>query len=144
MCLSSYRLIVQCFLAYGDLIIRKNFSTYYLRGSSVEQLILFCAITLWTKRQDCHNCMSVLLLMLFVIKSINIPTGSCDIYNYVHFNNCHTRSSASSISKLCHNTLRMLFQPFLQNLYVLPILWNHFKTNFDPNNNCILHFFMYL
>ena len=98
--------------------------------------------------------------VLLLIKSLKFPTGSFNIYNYVLFNNCHTRSSSS---KLCHKysdnlvlansyfhripwlwnlipiiDLSLSFSTIKSKLYTF--LWNHFLNNFDPNNNCTLHF----
>ena len=98
--------------------------------------------------------------ILFLIKSLKTPSNSFNIYNYVSFNKCNTRSSSN---KLCHKSsnniiaansyfyriprlwnalpiidLSLSFSTIKCKLYTF--LWNHFLNNFDPHNHCSMHF----
>ena len=98
--------------------------------------------------------------LLFAIKSIKFPTNQFNINNYIKFSTISTRSGASNkLKPPCHinNTSRHSYFhriPYLWN--AMPIfdlnksfctlktilkqyLWDHFKSNFDINNNCTFH-----
>ena len=98
--------------------------------------------------------------LLFAIKSIKSPTNQFNINNYIKFSTISTRSEASNkLKPPCHinNTSRHSYFhriPYLWN--AMPIfdlnksfctlktklkqyLWDHFKSNFDINNNCTFH-----
>ena len=98
--------------------------------------------------------------ILFFIKSVKTSNNSFDILNHVSFVRGATRSSDT---KLVHRTTdncitsNSYFYRIPRLWNALPeidltlsintmktklntFLWNHFMHNFDPNNNCTLHF----
>ena len=97
----------------------------------------------------------------FFLKSINLPTNSFNILNYIAFTSNSTRSS--SFNKLVHplaktNRIKHFYFNRLPRLWnALPpinlthshntimgnirsLFWNHFVDNFDENNLCSFHF----
>ena len=99
--------------------------------------------------------------LLFAIKSIKSPTNQFNINNYIKFShNTNIRSGPSNkiipprtINNIsCHSYFHRL--PYLWNSMptldpnmsfcglktkLKQYLWEHFKSNFDINNNCTLN-----
>ena len=98
--------------------------------------------------------------LLFAIKSIKSLTNQFNINNYIKFSTIGTRSGASNKLKppchinntSCHSYFHCI--PYLRNymptfdlnkLFCMlktklkQYLWEHFKSNFDINNNCTFH-----
>ena len=98
--------------------------------------------------------------ILFFIKSVRSPSNSFYILNYVSFVRGATRSSNTKLFHRAANnriTSNSYFYRIPKLWNALPeinltlslntikkklntFLWNHFIQNFDPSNNCVLHF----
>ena len=98
--------------------------------------------------------------ILFFRKSVRSPSSSFNILNYVSFvrgatrssntkllhraiNNCITSNSYFYRIPKLWNTLPEIDLTLSLNQIKMKLnnfLWNHFMQNFDPSNNCTLHF----
>ena len=97
--------------------------------------------------------------ILLFVKSFKEPNVPFNVHNYFTFSSNRTRSTSHHklVHKLARSTKNSYFYrlPHLWNalppidlnssftsikLYLKLFFWNHFVSNFDPNNSCTLHF----
>ena len=99
--------------------------------------------------------------IMFLIKSLKSPSSHFNIADFISFNISNTQSS--SYLKLRHSVSKTNIQghfyfhriprlwnslPLLDTSLSIPSIrarlrkhfWNHFVTNFDPNNLCSYHY----
>ena len=99
--------------------------------------------------------------IMFLVKALQQPSSQFNIYNYISFSSSNTRSS--STNKLNHvrtnsnyarnfyfNRIPRIWNqlPCIDINQSLPVinatiqnyLWQHFTTNFSPDNPCTYHY----
>ena len=93
--------------------------------------------------------------ILFFVKSFKEPNVAFSVHNYFTFSSNRTRSTSKLARSNVTKNSYFYRLPCLWNalppidlnssftsikLYLKLFIWNHFVSNFDPNNSCTLHF----
>ena len=135
--------------------VQRRATKFILQNKSLdykERLVtlLLLPINMWLELQD----------LLFLVKCLKDPPDNFDILQYVSFCKANTRSSAkgkmeyhykrTSLGRHYYfNRVVRLWNALpeieleasarLIKIQISKFLWNHFITNFDPDNHCTYH-----